>query len=47
MDKDEMAQDLINFLNEMGQYTAFVDWMVERGSEEDEIEECLNKIEEG
>jgi len=35
---EELAKDMINFLNETGQYHRFVDWMVERGNDKDQLE---------
>ena len=46
MDDLEITQDLINYLNAMGQYQTFLDWMVDRGSDREELEDSLNKIEE-
>ncbi len=41
----EMAQEMINYLNEMGQYTQFIDWMEERGHDRNDVESTITKIE--
>jgi len=44
---EELAYDLINHLNHIGQYSEFVNWMVERGWGAEEVEEQMEAISEG
>ena len=42
----EFAQDMVNYLNETGNYQNFIAWMVERGHDKEDVESNLTKIEE-
>lgn len=43
MDKEELADEMYNFLNEMGQMSHFLHWANERGFEDltDNVEEVF------
>jgi len=38
MDAKEIAQEMLNFLNEMGHYQSFIDWEEERGLDTEQLE---------
>jgi len=41
---EELANEMINHLNEIGRYSEFLLWMKERGWDIDEVEEKMNEI---
>lgn len=45
MDKDEITIELINYLNERGQFQDFLAFMEARGFDRDELESDIDKIE--
>jgi hypothetical protein len=47
MDLQELTQELIEFLNSTGQFQSFLDWEEERGYDRDELENNMEKAEEG
>ena len=46
MDIEELAQELIAFLNATGQYHNFLDWEEEREYDRDQLEDDMLKVEE-
>ena len=45
MNVHEIAQEMLNYLNERGQYYSFLDWAENRGFDVEELENDLEKIE--
>jgi hypothetical protein len=43
MEKDDLLEDMFNYLNEIGQYNYFVIWMTERGYSQKEVEDAVDK----
>ena len=47
MDKEELVLELINFLNENGEYYNFVNFAQDKGYSEEEVDSVITKVEEG
>lgn len=46
MDAQEIAQEMLNFMNEFGTYQQFLDWAEERGFDKDDLEnDITNEVE--
>jgi len=46
MDLQEIAQEMLNYLNEVGQYQSFINWAEERGFDIEELEQDIeDKVE--
>jgi len=46
MDTEELALELLNFINASGNYQNFLEWAEERGFDPDELEKDCEKLEE-
>jgi len=46
MNDKELALEMLNYLNEMGQYQKFLEWAEERGFDKDDLESDIDKLEE-
>lgn len=44
MEQEELLQELLNFLDSMGMYKHFIDWELERGYDEDELERIIEEL---
>lgn len=46
MDLQEITQEMLNYLNEVGQYQSFINWAEQRGFDTEELEQDIeDKVE--
>ena len=45
MDEKELAVEMLNFLNDTGQYQDFLNWADNRGFDADELDKDMDKLE--
>ena len=45
MDKEELGQEMLNFLNETGKYQQFLEWLEERGFDKEEADSDMGQFE--